>query len=339
MLPQTQGARWLYQTYIDPFLTEHEAEIDDFIASAHDRARDAGLNYLKSALEYVRVHLLGLQPRRSPQPASQYASSAGSYTQNLLARFYLPGARQQQQQPPDLSAAPASTAASDIYHLITSVLGGSGHGPATSDQGTATSPSSMGSNAERMNYITTQRERLRWLLQALDKEAAVTMSSSSSSSGVSPADVGGTASKAEPGANEAAAGIGPMRKNRSEPDFESVEREDIVSADEKTRDKAKTGTSGGGGVLGGWMPWNWSSNTGGGSGGSGGGSSSGGSGGSGTTSTDSNNGAGAGAGAGSGAGSTPSSSSSPRTKVNDGTEEAEGTGVGTERGRSTGIDL
>src|SRR5438045_430888 len=44
--PQTQGAKVLYQTYLHPFLEEHEIAIEDFISSAHDRAKEAGINYL-----------------------------------------------------------------------------------------------------------------------------------------------------------------------------------------------------------------------------------------------------------------------------------------------------
>jgi len=62
VLPQTQGARLLYQSYIQPFLAQHEADIDIFISHARNRARAVGLQYLKQAMDFVKENLLGLQP-------------------------------------------------------------------------------------------------------------------------------------------------------------------------------------------------------------------------------------------------------------------------------------
>lgn len=96
VLPQTQGARVLYQTYLHPFLTEHEANIDEFIGSAHARMRSAGLHYLKQAIAQLKQALgLPTDPPSppSPPPSSYASSAAASYTQSLLARFTLPNAR------------------------------------------------------------------------------------------------------------------------------------------------------------------------------------------------------------------------------------------------------
>jgi hypothetical protein len=62
VLPQTQGARLLYQSYIQPFLAQHEADIDIFISHARNRARAVGLQYLKRAMNFMKENLLGLQP-------------------------------------------------------------------------------------------------------------------------------------------------------------------------------------------------------------------------------------------------------------------------------------
>lgn len=178
--------------------------------------------------------MLGLQARRSSPPATPYAASAGSYTQNLLARFYLPSARA---QAPEGSA---TTTPSDIYNLITSVMG---HKSTTSSQDPPSSAAShdtsgdvsSGTKEERMNYIKTQSDRLRWLLQVLDKEAAKANTNTSSSV-----------------ATEQATATGRMKKNKSEPDFENVEREDVADHQNK-----ETGTEKNAAGAGGWMPWNW----------------------------------------------------------------------------------
>ena len=107
VLPQTQGARILYQTYIHPFLAHYEHDIDVFITDAHEKARKAGWEYLKQAVEWVRQNLLGQQPREQP-PVKQ----GGTYAQNLLSRFNLPSARQG-------LAAPAG----DFYGMLSAAMG------------------------------------------------------------------------------------------------------------------------------------------------------------------------------------------------------------------------
>jgi len=70
VLPQTQGARLLYQFYIQPFRAQHEADIDIFISHARNRARAIGLHYLKRAMDFVKENLLGLQPIAQAFPST-----------------------------------------------------------------------------------------------------------------------------------------------------------------------------------------------------------------------------------------------------------------------------
>ena len=204
--------------------------------------RDAGVFYFKNAIEYIRVNVLGLQPRplSSASTSSYHGSPAGTYTQNLLARFYLPSARQPSPHPSTASAAVLSK--TDIYNLVTSVLGAYGRAGPPSNFGQNAPPSfptsALDPRDERVDYITHQRERLKWLLQVLDKEAA---STSSPNYAVSEGPSGQAASS--------------MRKNRSEADFENVEREDIF--DERNREQEQGGMAAAG--ISGWMPWNWAS--------------------------------------------------------------------------------
>jgi receptor expression-enhancing protein 1/2/3/4 len=82
VLPQTQGARTIYEDYIHPFLENNEAQIDNLIASAHDRLKAAGLAYLRQAIDYVKTNVLGLPPPESSSPTPESAVPQ-SYTQSL----------------------------------------------------------------------------------------------------------------------------------------------------------------------------------------------------------------------------------------------------------------
>jgi len=70
VLPQAQGARLLYQSYIQPFIAQHEADIDIFISHARNRARAIGLHYLKRAMDFLKENLLGLQPIAQAFPST-----------------------------------------------------------------------------------------------------------------------------------------------------------------------------------------------------------------------------------------------------------------------------
>ncbi|KAL2266023.1 hypothetical protein VTJ83DRAFT_5375 [Remersonia thermophila] len=56
VLPQTQGARVIYETYVHPRLEENETAIEELIATAHERLRTAGIAYLKRAIELLRTN-------------------------------------------------------------------------------------------------------------------------------------------------------------------------------------------------------------------------------------------------------------------------------------------
>ena len=104
ILPGSQGATFLYQTYMDPFLYHHEREIDDFITQSHDSARRAGMQYVELAIEWVKVNVLGLAARKPepPRPAGQ------TYAQSLMGRFQMPSAR----------------GSNDLYGLVNQALSG-----------------------------------------------------------------------------------------------------------------------------------------------------------------------------------------------------------------------
>ena len=228
VLPQTQGARLLYQSHVHPFLAKYEHDIDEAIVSMHNNARKAGLEYLKTAIEFVKQNLLGFQPKEqsfAPPPQQQQQSQGGNYAQNLLSRFNLPSARQG-------LAAPAG----DFYGLLSATMGqlGSAAGGSREAQVESMSrsviPEGMTSNAEKMTFLSTQRERLRILLTALDKEASEISQEEMIEKDVDRRMAGGMDAASD-----------HSGKSRSGTPFERIEK-----------DEANEKASGGS-----WMPWNY----------------------------------------------------------------------------------
>ena len=231
VLPQTQGARLLYQGYIHPFLAQHERDIDKLITAAHEKSVSAGLGYIKLAINFVKQNLLGMQ-QKFDSPFAQ--AHDGNYAQNLLSRFNLPSARQG-------LAAPAG----DFYGLLSSAMGSIGSvGNATSRDAQMESlsrsgtliPQGMTSASEKMTFLATQREKLRILLGALDKEA--------SDLGTEVAierDVDKRMTGAQLGE-----GLGEgLKKSKSEAEFEEIGSDEPGTV----QGKGKAGGS--------WMPWGW----------------------------------------------------------------------------------
>ncbi|KAL7938782.1 TB2/DP1, HVA22 family domain-containing protein [Trichoderma chlorosporum] len=245
ILPQTQGARVLYEQHIHPFLRENESQIDEFIASAHERLKAAGIDYLRKAIDYLRVHVLGMPPSE-PEPPTPPPSTYQSYTQSLLARFNIPAA-----------AGPSapSNVGSDLFGLlasaVTAATGGSG---ARSDAGGISSssvvPSHIQDSSERMTFIASQRDRLNVLLTALDREAAQlqrnggqTQSRSRSRHMESDEDV----TQRPP---SGLSGWSGLSKSRSETDFEKIDAESGAEDESNLRRR-----NAGGGDGGSWMAW------------------------------------------------------------------------------------
>ncbi|KAF6804879.1 Receptor expression-enhancing protein 2 [Colletotrichum musicola] len=246
VLPQTQGARIIYQTHVHPFLEDNEAQIEEFIAEAHDRLKAAGIAYLKRAIELIKTNVLGLppgEPEPAPQPA---AASSQSYTQSLLARFSVPAARW----------APAGNTGADFYNLLAGAVsaaagaGGASHPPDLSRSGSLIPPELQG--GERTSFIAAQRERLALLLKALEREAAVTDPAPSEAARAGSMQLDG--SEEEPTQRPPSAHSG-LSKSRSETDFEKIDAE---SGAEDQGDDDRDGTIVRRKQAGGsWMPWGW----------------------------------------------------------------------------------
>lgn len=209
----------------------HEAEIDDMISRGHDRAKAAGLQYLKQAIEYVKQNLLGIQPKAQSFPPKE----GGSYAQSLLSRFYVPSAR--------AAAAPTMTTAQDFYGLLNAAVGQMSRtgGAADVSSGGTVIPRSIEGNEEKMTFLATQRERLKVLLSALDREAS---------------ELGGQERMASEEAirrdverrlGDDFHSVEDLRKRGSESEFDTIDREEAPGT-------VKIGKGSGGGS---WMPWSW----------------------------------------------------------------------------------
>lgn len=203
VLPQTQGARLLYQDYVDPFLTHHEHEIEELIGRTHERAKTLGLHYFYTLVDLVREKLLGLPPQRTPPPPPPAPGPAG-YAQSLLSRFYIPAA-----------GGPAGPA-KDWYSVLSSAFGTVMSTGDKSREVRAEELSASGdllqrqmetmSRTEKAQYILKQREVLDFLRSTLTREEQ---------------SLGD-----EPETDDLAYGT-PLRKNRSDVSFDVVDDEDL----------------------------------------------------------------------------------------------------------------
>lgn len=283
MLPQTQGARFLYETHVHPFLEQNEGQIEAFIADAHERLKATGISYLKQAIEAIKVNVLGLPPSE-PEPEHPPASAASqSYTQSLLARFSVPGARW------TAGTNPASNAGADFYSLLAgavsaatsaaSASGSSARDPSAGGGLSSLIPSNLTGAGEKMSFIAAQRERLNVVLGALDREAAALQREESLRSqnadsyprAASWTLDGGAGSRLSadeeptqrPSSRRPSSGgfgFGDWNRNRSESEFEKIDAESGAEDEDKggARRRAPPGGGAAGAPPGGsWMPWGW----------------------------------------------------------------------------------
>ncbi|KAF8466459.1 TB2/DP1, HVA22 family-domain-containing protein [Kalaharituber pfeilii] len=149
VLPQTQGATKLYMEYVHPYLTEHEKDIENFIATAHDQLKAAGYSYLKQAIGYAEEIIFGtrrIQDRPSTPKNETYANF-------LLSRFKLA----------PIAPHPSSPAA-DFYNSISSTLTN-----AIPSLGNMAPPKT---EQDKALYLAAQQAKLRIAMAALDKEMA-----------------------------------------------------------------------------------------------------------------------------------------------------------------------
>lgn len=239
VLPQTQGAKLLYTSYVEPFITNHERQIEVFIGDLHEKGSKTGLGYLKQLLDLVRQHILGLPPTKEEPPP---ASTPAGYAQSLLSRFAMPSAH-----------APST---SDFYNLLSGAViaattssntvrtpsGTPAFGAATSNnsggRGTSNNqlfPSHINTNADKQTFLTSQREKLAVLMKALDREQRDLDLAYGNAPGLErdlERDVErrmtGSSDSGQDGDNV------KMRKNQSDNSFQNIDREEVVHENSST---------------------------------------------------------------------------------------------------------
>lgn len=158
VIPQTQGAKFLYVSYVSPFIIEHERQIDEFIGDLHNKLQSVGLGYLGQLADYIREKALG---QAAPHSAgSQQDTSAAGYASSLMSRFAMPDAR---------------TNAQNLYGMLSN-LSVPTNAPAQRSRdlspsySTPTMTMPSGTTLEKSNYIASERARLAAMLRNLEHE-------------------------------------------------------------------------------------------------------------------------------------------------------------------------
>ena len=203
VLPQTQGARFIYQDYVDPYLAHHEREIEELIGRSHERAKALGLQYFYQAIDLIREKLFGFPPQQKQAPPPPTGPAA--YAQSLLSRFNIP------------TAATSSSTPNDWYSALSSALGSvttTGKSREAREEELSASGTLLQRQLRSMNstekaqYISTQREVLDFLRSTLAREEQ--------------------AMSADPETDDLAYGA-PLRKDPSDNSFDVVTDEDLIS--------------------------------------------------------------------------------------------------------------
>jgi hypothetical protein len=243
VLPQTQGAKLLYYTYIEPFIVQHEQDIDLFIGQTHERLSAAGLGYLNQLIDLLCEHVLGRAPASSSSHSAAMPPSTASYAQSLFSRFAIPSA-------PGTIVAPASDFYGMLSGAVAAVSAASSSLPSAANPRTrdmqADSLSASGSlypktmahssTAEKLDFITAQREKLAVLMKALDREQQ----------------------SLDLAYGDTSEGLG-QKKNKSTHSFETVEYDEAengsgASHGHHHRAQAGSRTSSGNWIPSGWWP-------------------------------------------------------------------------------------
>ncbi|KAF9348104.1 hypothetical protein BGX26_000443 [Mortierella sp. AD094] len=83
ILPQTQGSIYLYQAFVDPYLAQHENDIDKALKDMQKQAMAMGMQYIKQAIQLIQNLVLDLYKKSLNQTgASSLAEdkSAASFS-------------------------------------------------------------------------------------------------------------------------------------------------------------------------------------------------------------------------------------------------------------------
>ncbi|EED18548.1 HVA22 domain membrane protein [Talaromyces stipitatus ATCC 10500] len=242
VLPQTQGARILFQEYLDPFFEQHEREIEEFIGRSHERAKALGLQYFYQLIDIIREKVLGLPSQQQQAPPPPQPAGAAGYAQALLSRFNLPS-------PANVAPGAAAGSGADWFSMVTSALGAVTSTTIAQPQSREAQVEQLSasgvlnteqyrhlSRSQKARLYSSQRERLEVLVSALEKEESKLHVTPGSSEDASDDDL--------------AYGSGPagLRKNASEHSFDQIDDDDLTGS-RYTSNEAATG----GGWASGWF--------------------------------------------------------------------------------------
>ncbi|GJJ67807.1 receptor expression-enhancing protein 1/2/3/4 [Entomortierella parvispora] len=75
ILPQTQGSIYLYQAIVDPYLTQHEPEIDQTLKDIQKQAMAMGMEYIKRAINFIQNLAWDLYKKSQDQTGASSLSS------------------------------------------------------------------------------------------------------------------------------------------------------------------------------------------------------------------------------------------------------------------------
>ncbi|KAI1211427.1 TB2/DP1, HVA22 family-domain-containing protein [Annulohypoxylon truncatum] len=257
VLPQTQGARVLYEAYLHPYLEENETVIEDFIASAHDRLKAAGMAYLKRAIELLRTQVLGMPPREEEQEDTRATAAPQGYTQALLARFSVPAAQ--------WVANNSDTSNNNFYNMLAGAVGAaaSSFAPPSGNQEASTAtliPENISGAEDKINFIAAQREKLAFMMGALDKEAKQLEERKAAEQARKDLRPGSTSLDGQEGSRPPSGHSvwSGLSKSRSEVDFEKIDAESGAEEDEGTlRRRGPAGEPSPGSARSGWSFLGW----------------------------------------------------------------------------------
>ncbi|KAI1436541.1 TB2/DP1, HVA22 family-domain-containing protein [Xylaria sp. CBS 124048] len=255
VLPSTQGARVLYETYLHPYLQDNERAIEDFIARAHDRIKQEVVRYIKQAIEIIRTEVFKLPPTEKHEEPARAAGAPQGYVQSLLARFSVPGAQWNDKNP--------GNPGQDFYNLlagaVSAAAGGMSTTPRTNNDGAFGNliPDNIDAAQDRITFIATQREKLASMLGALDNAAAELQNNEQQRMRApSSMSLDGQEPSRPPSGYSVGSALSGLSKSRSEVDFEKIDApfgsEDEGSLHRRGHDEGDAGATKGGWNLFGW---------------------------------------------------------------------------------------
>ena len=171
-----------------------------------------------------------MQPREQTELDIK-SKSENNYIQTLLGGLSFPAVKEGLSYPTESPG--------DFYGFLRTTLGSANRSGVPKEERSDMVPNKkllpqgMTDTVEKLTYLTTQRERLKSLLSALDRET------------VSLETEGNIEKDVERRVKETK--TGGLQKSRSEVEFEAIDREEVTSSQ-----AGPSNISGGS-----WMPWSW----------------------------------------------------------------------------------